>query len=161
MLAISEDLKLFPKPFTGKKSQREPHLLHGLVDPAPSSNPCVAETQSFLLCSWCRKLAFSKISFKSGLGRKNKHVKWHIQQTQPKRLLCPARALLMVNPGWQLLHVFSHCCFPQLLKQKQDGAASEEGWSPSPQIEPGQGQELRSLHHLIEKVNKSKQHLIY
>jgi len=65
-----------------------------------------------------------------------------------------------VNPGWQLLHFSSHCCFPQLLTQAQDRAASKEGWSPSSPTELGQGQELRSLQLLIEKVNKSKQHFM-
>lgn len=37
-IAISEDVKLFPKPFPGKKSQGVPHLLHSPIDPAPSSN---------------------------------------------------------------------------------------------------------------------------
>lgn len=66
LVAISDDLKLFPKLFIVKKSQ-EKHLLHGPVETVPSSNPRVAETQTLLLSSWYGKLAFSEVSSKSGL----------------------------------------------------------------------------------------------
>lgn len=110
------------------------------------------------IISWCQKLAFSKTLSKSDLGRSRKAAYRAIPAQEP-RLSCSSCAHGQSRPAFS--EFLSPCCFPQLLKQKQDGAASEEGWSPASQIEPGQGEELGSLHHLIGKVNKSKQHLIY
>lgn len=149
-LLISEDAKFSPSPFVERKAPSS--VWSHRSCPSPGS-PCGRNpVLSAMFTVWTADP--SKISCKSDQGSENKHGKWHISSKPiPNVTTAPS------EPCWWSVQASRSSSSAFSTQQEWDGAASKEGWSSQPWMELGQ--ELRSLHRVIEKVNKSKQHLIY